>query len=237
MGLNERTELLFGSDGMEAIESLQVMIVGIGGVGSNCALSLARSGVGKLILVDYDIVSASNANRQAIAFRSTIGRKKTEVAQELIADINPAAEVVAIDRKILPEDVDWLLGQAGKPDWIIDCSDTITTKVALAKSAEELGIGYVAGMGSGNKFDPLEMEFSDIYETRICPVCKAVRKAARKEGLQRMQVLYSPEEPIGMTAEDDFARRERRNVGTVAYYPAIMGHLLASYVLRKATGR
>lgn len=239
MSFTERTELLLGEEAMVLLAQSQVLIVGIGGVGSNCAESLARAGIGKLALVDYDVISESNINRQVHAFQDTIGHRKLDEMANLVKRINPQAQVQTISEQILPEGAGRLLEEieAGdKVDMCVDTADLVTTKVALAKACQDRGIPYVAGIGSGNKRDPRKLTFADIYDTQTCAMCKAVRKVARKEGLEHMRVLYSSEEALVIPA-DDATRKARANIGTISYYPAIMGHLLAYDVIETILAR
>jgi tRNA threonylcarbamoyladenosine dehydratase len=231
MDFTERTQLLIGASKANALASARVCILGIGGVGSNCAISLARAGIGSFLLVDYDTVSVSNINRQALAFHSTVGQKKTNVLCRMILDINPNSQVDIWEKQILPSDIAVLLEKAGNVAAVIDTADLVTVKVALALECEKQGISYIAGIGSGNKLDPLQIQPADIYETYNCRMCKAVRKEARKQGLASMRVYYSPEEPLVIQANED-ARKARSNIGTISYYPAVMGHLIAADVIR-----
>ena len=227
MSFTERTELLLGPEALEVLARSQVLVVGIGGVGSNCVESLARAGIGSLVLVDYDIISESNINRQVHAFQDTIGQPKLQAMSDLVHRINPRVQVQTISQQILPEGAPGLLDDIrGKVDHCVDTADLVTTKVALAQACLKRDIPYVAALGSGNKRDPRQLVFADIYDTRTCAMCKAVRKVARKEGLEHMRVLYSPEEALVIPA-DEGTRKARGNIGTISYYPAIMGHLLA----------
>lgn len=232
MSFNERTKILIGDLGISELANSCVSVVGIGGVGSNCVESLARAGVGAFILVDYDIVSESNINRQALAFNMTIGKSKLEVMSAIIKEINPDAKIQCISMQLLPDNIDEFFNKMrAKPSYIVDTADLVTTKVALAMRAESLNIPYIAALGSGNKLDPQMLQFADIYETHTCKMCKAVRKQARKCGLEKMQVIYSPEEPLVIPA-DSKTRKARANIGTISYYPAIMGQMIASKVIR-----
>ena len=232
MSFNERTKILIGEHGISELANSCVSVVGIGGVGSNCVESLARAGIGAFILVDYDIVSESNINRQALAFNSTIGKSKLEVMSAIIKEINQGAKVQCISMQLLPDNIDEFFSRMDfAPNYIVDTADLVTTKVALAMRAESLEIPYIAALGSGNKLDPQMLQFADIYETHTCRMCKAVRKHARKCGLEKMQVIYSPEEPLVIPADNN-TRKARANIGTISYYPAIMGQMIASKVIR-----
>ena len=234
----DKTQVMIGSEGVERLSHAYVVVLGLGGVGSHCALALARAGVGRLMLVDHDVVQASNLNRQAIAFQSTLGRKKVDVAARMIADINPTCIVDARDLFVLPGNLASLFetpeGEAllPRPDFIVDCIDTVASKLALALYAQEHGLHLVSSMGAGNKFDPLLFRFDDIYDTSVCPLCKVMRKEARARGIEHLEVLYSTEKPVDRASAQGAARSERSNLGTLSYMPEAMGVLLASRVLR-----
>ena len=169
----EKLELIMGREGLARLAASTVMVLGVGGVGSNCVEALARGGVGRLVVVDHDVVQASNINRQAIAFRSTIGRKKVDVARAMVADINPSAQVEALDRFVLAEDVpDFLGAYAGRVDFFIDAIDTISAKLAVAQYADAEGLRLISSMGAANKLRPDCFRFADVYGTVNCPLCR-----------------------------------------------------------------
>lgn len=225
-----RLERLLGAGGVETLMRSRVMVIGVGGVGSNCVEALARSGIGSFVLVDPDIVQESNINRQAIAFLSTVGSPKVEVLDAMIHDIDPDARVECVRKRILPEDVSSLL-EEHLVDYCIDAQDTIMTKLALAEYCLEHDIEFISSMGAANTYNPLALAFADIYETSSCPLSRSVRKKARKMGLDRMRVLYSREVPARTEAQEGAAREERTDLGTMSYMPAIMGQTLAARVI------
>ena len=195
-GATSRLEPLYGKDGLARVQASCVAVFGLGGVGASCVEALARGGVGALVLFDPDTVQESNINRQAIAFMSTVGRRKADVMRAMVADINPAARVEAHARFVLAADVPALLdGPCAKADCIVDAIDTVSTKLALAQEAEHRGIRIVSSMGAANKVDPACLRFADLYETQNCPLCRAMRKEARKRGIRHLRVLYSCEKP------------------------------------------
>lgn len=223
----ERLERLIGREGVDRLFDAVVMIIGIGGVGSNCVEALARAGVGHLILVDPDCVQASNINRQAIAFERTIGKRKVDVMEEMIAEINPDAHVEKIAQRILPDDIYELL-DGRNLGMCIDAQDTVVTKLALAAYCEEKSLPFISSMGAANTFDPTKLEFADIYDTHACPLCRVVRKQARKDGISHMRVLYSTETPAKTQMQVGASRSDRSDLGTMSYMPAIMGQMLAA---------
>ena len=228
-----KLELIMGRAGLDRLAASTVMVLGLGGVGSNCVEALARGGVGRFVVVDHDIVQASNINRQAIAFHSTIGHKKAEVVRAMIADINPAAEVIALDKFILAEDVPAFLGEwRNSVDYVIDAIDTISAKLALAQYADAEDIRLISSMGAANKLRPECFRVADVYDTVNCPLCRIMRKEGRKRGIRSLRVLYSCEQPVDVPVKEGATRRERTNLGTASYVPPIMGHMIAGAVIR-----
>lgn len=228
-----RTELLIGEEGLQRLRHATVMILGVGGVGSHCIEALARSGVGKLILVDNDTVSLTNINRQAIAYHSTVGRYKTRVMKERIADICPQTEVITYEMFVLPENMEQIFEQ--RPDYIIDAIDTVTAKIALVEKALELDIPIISSMGTGNKLHGELFEITDISKTSVCPLCKVMRKELRARGIYHLKVVYSREKPIDVSQRTtDEEKGSRRSLpGSVSFVPPIAGLLLAGEVIRE----
>ena len=227
-----KLELIMGRDGLERLAASTVMVLGVGGVGSNCIDALARGGVGRLIVVDHDVVQASNINRQAIAFHSTIGRKKVDVARDMIADINPEAQVETLDEFVLAENVpEFLDAYVGCLDYLVDAIDTISAKLAVAQYADAHDMRLVSSMGAANKLRPDCFRFADVNDTVNCPLCRIMRKEARKRGIRRLRVLYSCEQPVAVPVREGAARRERSNLGTASFVPPIMGQMIAGEVM------
>lgn len=240
-----RTELLLGAAGMERLKSCTVAVFGIGGVGSHLAEALARSGVGRLILVDNDNVSLTNINRQSVAWHSTVGMKKTEVMKRRIADICPDTKVLTFDVFVLTDNLEALFSQAGKLDYIVDAIDTVTAKISLAVYAKEHNIPFIASMGTGNKLYPSLFEIADISETSVCPLCRVMRKELKNRGIDKMKVLYSKEQPItpDRELEEKLIREElsenssRRSIpGSISFVPPVAGLLIAGEVVRELAG-
>lgn len=231
-----RTELLIGEEGIEKLKNAVVMVLGVGGVGSHCIEALARSGVGKLILVDNDTVSLTNINRQAIAFHSTIGKYKTKVMEEQIKDICPKTEVVTYETFVLPENMDEIFGE--KPDYIVDAIDTVTAKLNLVEKAREYQIPIISSMGTGNKLHAELFEITDISKTSVCPLCKVMRRELKARGIYHLKVLYSKEKPIDVssrvTEEDKGTRRSLP--GSISFVPPVAGLLIAGEVIRDIVG-
>lgn len=231
-----KLELLMGREGLERLAAATVMVLGLGGVGSNCVEALARGGVGRLIVVDHDVVQASNINRQAIAFQSTIGQKKTEVVRGMVADINPEAHVIAHDMFVREDNVNELFDRhRGSVDYVVDAIDTVSAKLAVAQLADREHFRLISSMGAGNKLHPECFRIADISKTANCPLSRVVRKEARKRGIRHLRVLYSCEEPVRVPVREGAARRERSNLGTASFVPPIMGHMIAGEVIRTLT--
>ena len=189
-----RTELLLGKEAMNRLEGARVAVFGIGGVGGYVCEALARSGVGKLDLIDNDKVCMSNLNRQIIATRKTVGQYKTEVMKGRILDINPEAEVNIHNCFFLPDNADEFPFE--EYDYVVDAVDTVTAKIALVMKCKELDIPIISSMGAGNKLDASAFRVTDIYKTKVCPLAKVMRRELKKRGVKKLKVVYSEEEPI-----------------------------------------
>ena len=227
MSLNQfsRTELLIGKDGIEKLKNAKVAIFGIGGVGSYTVEGLARSGIGKFILVDNDIVALSNINRQIIATHKTIGMPKVEVAKQRILEINPNANVETYQKLFMPETEGILTEDI---DYIIDCVDTVTAKIELVMRANKLNIPIISCMGTGNKLDPTRFEVTDIYKTSVCPLAKVMRKELKNRGIRKLKVLYSKEEPIKIIGSTE----EKVKAGSISFVPSVAGLIIAGEVIK-----
>ncbi len=230
-----RTELLVGEEGLRRLRRASVMVFGVGGVGSHCIEALARSGVGRLCLVDNDRVSLTNINRQSIAYHSTVGQLKTKVMQERIRDIDPEIRVSTCETFVLPDNLPELLDREGKPDYIIDAVDTVSAKIALAEEAQKRGIPIISSMGTGNKLHPELFEVDDLFRTSVCPLCRVMRRELKNRGITSLKVVYSKEHPIDVsgrsTGEDP---GQRRSVpGSISFVPPAAGLLLAGEVIRE----
>lgn len=251
-----RLELVWGKAGVERLHASSVVVFGCGGVGSNCIESLARGGVGTLVIVDGDEVAPSNINRQAIAFTTTVGRRKIEVMREMVLAINPAAQVMAYDRFLLPDDAEHLLNEIadmlrGHIDYMIDAIDTVSTKLAIAAWAERAGVPLISSMGGAGKIDPTQLHICDIAQTSHDALARVMRKECRKRGIRKLEVLSSSEPPqqIGdrsklvtkesaeTGASHSCAPSQRPPLGTVSYLPPIMGQMIAGHVIRRLVER
>ena len=233
-----RTELLIGAEAEKRLRSASVMVFGVGGVGSHCIEALARCGVGKLTLIDNDRVSLTNINRQSIAYHSTVGRYKTEVMKERIRDICPDICVDTYEMFVLPDNIDALFRQTGKPDYIIDAIDTVSAKIALVELAQRENIPVISSMGTGNKLHPEMFRIADLAETRVCPLCRVMRKELKNRGILHLKVLYSEEKPVdtgGRTTGEDAGAR-RSVPGSISFVPPAAGLIIAGEVIRTLAG-
>lgn len=217
----ERTELLIGKEDLEILKQKSIIIFGVGGVGSYAAESAARCGIGKITLVDNDVVSISNINRQIIALTSTLGKPKVSVMAERIRDINPECDVTEYQCFYTKNKEIDVSGY----DYIIDAIDTVTSKLVLIEEANRLDIPVISCMGTGNKLCPEKFEISDIYKTSVCPLAKVMRRELRTRGIKKLKVLYSKEEP----------RRRAENgriPASIAFVPSVAGLMITGEMVK-----
>lgn len=232
-----RTALLIGSEGIDRLQNAKVALFGIGGVGSFTAEALIRAGVGALDLFDNDIVAPSNLNRQLIALHSTIGRYKVDAARERLLDINPNAKIGAHVLFYLPENADEV--DLSGYDYIVDCIDTVASKIELAVRAEKLRVPIIASMGTGNKLDPTTFEVADISKTSVCPLARVMRQELRKRGIEHLKVVYSreiPRTPLESEGTEKPQGSRRSTPGSISFCPSVAGLILAGEVIRDLTG-
>ncbi len=228
MGQFERTELLVGHDNIDKLQKSKIIIFGVGGVGGFVAEALARSGIGGFTLVDKDTVSESNINRQIIALHSTIGKAKVQVMKERILDINPSANVKAVECFFLPRNSNQF--DFSKYDYVIDAVDNVTAKIEIIKKSKEANVPIISSMGTGNKLNPLEFKICDISKTDTCPLARVMRKELMKRGIENVQVLFSKEKPIKTNAKD--AETGKVIPGSIAFVPSVAGLVIASKVIK-----
>ncbi|MDE7246418.1 MAG: tRNA threonylcarbamoyladenosine dehydratase [Lachnospiraceae bacterium] len=219
-----RTEILLGKKAMERLARSRVAVFGVGGVGGYVCEALARSGVGALDLIDKDKVALSNLNRQIIATQMTVGRYKTDVMRERILDINPEAQVCVHPCFFLPENADGF--PFSEYDYVVDAVDTVTAKIELVLRAQANGVPVISSMGAGNKLDASAFRVADIYETKVCPLARVMRRELKKRNVAHLKVVYSQEEPLKPTADQ---------VGSVAFVPSVAGLIIAGEVVKDLT--
>ena len=231
-----RTRFLLGDTAMEKLKNAHVAVFGLGGVGGYVVEALARSGVGRLTLVDHDKVSLSNINRQILATMDTVGMEKAEAAKARVNAINPGCEVTAICDFFGPNTRH--LFDFTKYDYVVDAIDTVTGKLALVEACKEAGTPILCSMGAGNKLDPTAFRVADIYKTSVCPLARIMRKECRKRGIENLKVVYSEEEPIecDLPADDPAWAElpEGRNAlpGSCAWVPSAVGLIIAGEVIK-----
>lgn len=220
-----RLELMFGKESVQKLKTKKVIVFGIGGVGSYVVEALARSAVGKIDLVDNDIISTSNINRQLIALNSTIGKNKTDIAKQRLLDINSELDIETYKMFFLPENKNEI--DFSKYDYIIDAIDTITSKIALVECANKYNIPIISSMGTGNKINPTMLEVSDIYKTSVCPLARVMRQELKKRNIKNLKVVYSKETPIKIQ------NTEEKNIpSSNSFVPSVCGLIIASEVIK-----
>ena len=228
-----RTEVLVGEAGIKKLFESKVAIFGLGGVGGHVCEALARGGIGNFILVDKDIVSVSNINRQIIATDDTVGRYKTEVMQERIRSINPNCNVKIYNTFYLPS-VSGIIEE--DTNYIVDAIDTVSGKIQLVIDANNMNIPIMSSMGTGNKLEPTMLEVSDIYKTSMCPLAKVMRKELKNLNIEKLKVVYSKEKPRDSKLPKEEMAEEmgskRGVVGSVSFVPSVAGLIIASEVIK-----
>ena len=232
LNIFSRAELLLGEETLHKLRSASLALFGIGGVGSFAAEALARGGVGHITLVDGDTVSITNINRQLIALHSTVGKEKTAVMAERIADISPETEVETYPVVYGAENRDLL--DFSTYDYVIDAIDTVTSKLILIEEAKKAGVPVISCMGTGNKFHPERFEVTDISKTSVCPLAKVMRKELKVRGIKNVKVVYSKEEPQKPAESPETGKRQIP--GSLSFVPPVAGLLLAGEVIRHIAG-
>lgn len=231
-----RTQLIFGEEKMNILKNARVAVFGIGGVGGYVCEALVRSGVGHFDLIDKDTVSESNLNRQIIATHKTIGRQKTEVMRERMLEINPQADVKIHNCFFLPENSDSF--SFAEYDYVVDAVDTVKAKIELILCSQRAGVPVISSMGTGNKTDPGRLKAADIYETRICPLARVMRRELKKRGVEKLKVVYSDEDPTPpgqriSSLDSGVPGTVRKDIpGSTAFVPGAAGLLIASVMIR-----
>lgn len=256
--------MLLGAEAMDKLARSRVAVFGVGGVGGYVCEALARSGVGALDLIDKDKVALSNINRQIIATRETVGREKTDVMRERILSINPKAVVRVYPCFFLPENADSFPFE--EYNYVVDAVDTVTAKIELVMCALDAGVPMISSMGAGNKLDPTAFRVADIYETKVCPLARVMRRELKKRHVAHLKVVYSEEEPIvpaegysgdfagehgaekagstsyngkagGESGEGDKNMPRRQTPGSTAFVPSVAGLIIAGEVVKDLAGR
>ena len=240
-----RTQLLLGPEAMDRLYHKKVAVFGIGGVGGYVCEALVRSGIGAFDLIDDDKVCLTNLNRQIIATRKTIGKYKTEVMRDRMLEINPDAKIEIHKCFFLPENADEFLFH--EYDYIVDAVDTVTAKIELILRAQKENVPIISAMGAGNKLDAGRLRIADIYETRVCPLARVMRRELKKRNVKSLKVVYSDEQPIRPLEDMSASCRsncicppgaqhkctERRDIpGSTSFVPAVAGLLIAGEIIK-----
>ncbi len=236
-----RTKLLMGDVALYRLRESRVAVFGLGGVGGYAVEVLARSGIGNLDLFDNDCVCPTNINRQIYALHSTVGRYKVDVAEERILDINPNCTVRKQAIFYLPTNADSI--DLSVYDYVLDCIDTIAAKTELVCRAAEVGTPIISCMGAAKKMDATAFRVTDIYETKVDPMAKVLRKKLREKGIEKLKVVYSEEVPSKQHKDTPFAgestNEEMTKIGTKrkflasnAFVPAVAGLIMGGEVVK-----
>lgn len=227
MSIYQRQELLLGREAQEKLATTHVAVCGLGGVGSFICEALSRSGVGELTLIDSDTVVESNLNRQLFALRSTVGKFKTQIAAERIADIDPSIRLHLLRDYITPDNAAALVAGC---DYICDAIDFVPGKIALMEYARQNSVPIISAMGAGRRLDPSKLRIDDISRTGNCPLARTIRRQLRQRGINEgITVCCSSETPVRQLAEPD-------TIGSVAFVPSVMGLMMAGHVIRSIAG-
>ena len=228
-----RTELLIGKENVEKLHRAKVAIFGIGGVGSYVVEALARSGIENFILIDNDVVSLTNINRQLVATHKTIGKYKVDIAKERILEINPDAKIDIRKEFFTPETEDFFDESIS---YVVDAIDTVTSKLEIIERAKKHNIPVISSMGTGNKLDPTRFEVTDITKTSVCPLAKVMRREIKARGVKNVKVVYSKEEPRVPKQEVMEEIREDSNKksipASISFVPSVAGLIIAGEVIK-----
>lgn len=223
-----RTELLIGREKLEILKKSKVIVFGIGGVGSFTVEALARCGVGKISMVDFDTIDITNVNRQIHAFRENVGLYKVDEMKKRVNSINEDIVVDTFKEKLEKENISKF--NLEQYDYIVDAIDTITSKIFLAKYAFEKNIKIISAMGAGNKMDPTRLKVSDINKTTTCPLARVLRRELKKVGVKKLKVVYYDEKSVGEKIENE--QRRKSSPSSISFMPSVMGLIIASEIVK-----
>ena len=216
-----RTEMLIGKEALDKLKNSTVAVFGIGGVGSYAVEALARAGVGKLVLIDNDLIDATNINRQLIATTNTVGKAKVDVAKERVLQINPNIDVTTYQKFFDETTKNNLVSPTYS--YIIDCIDSVDSKVDLIETAQKMNIPIISSMGTGNKLDPTKFEVADIYDTSVCPLAKVMRKKLKSRQILHLKVVFSKEE---------ITVKNSTTPSSISFVPSVAGLILAGETIK-----
>lgn len=239
-----RLKLLIGEEKLQSLHQKTVAVFGLGGVGSYVIEGLVRSGIVNFVIVDGDKVDVTNINRQIIATTKTIGRFKVDVAEERIKEINPNVKVIKYAEFVGKENENIELFDSIKNvDYIVDAIDTVSSKIRIIEFAKAHNIPVISALGTGNKLDPTKLKLADIYDTKICPLAKVMRKELKKRGITSLDVVYSEEEPIKIlddareteSSKENNDDKSVKRIGSIAYVPSVAGLFICYKIVREFT--
>ncbi|MGL6106564.1 tRNA threonylcarbamoyladenosine dehydratase [Romboutsia sp.] len=222
-----RTGLIIGEDGVDKLKNSNVIVFGVGGVGSFAAEAIARAGVGHLTIVDFDDVDITNINRQLPALHSTVGRYKVDVMKDRILDINPNINIKAVKEKYNKDTSESILVE--DYDYVVDAIDMVTSKIHLIETCKSKGLEIVSSMGMGNKLDPTKIVVTDIHKTSMCPLAKVMRKELKDRRIKKLKVVYSTEQPQEL--KQKIMTGKKITPGSVSFVPSVGGLIIASVVI------
>lgn len=222
-----RTEALIGKESLKKLQNSNIIVFGLGGVGSYVVEGLVRAGIQSICIIDKDIVDITNINRQLIADTKTIGKNKVDVQEERILKINPIVKVIKLKEFVNKDNIEELmntiLSESTHIDYVVDAIDTVSAKLEIIKYCNKNNIKIISCMGTGNKLDANKFEITDIFKTSVCPLAKVIRKELKKLNISNLTVLYSKEEPI------------KTNINTpasISFVPSVAGLLIAGKVVQ-----
>ena len=228
-----RTGRMVGQEGLDKLKDANVIVFGVGGVGSFACEALVRAGVGNITIVDFDDVDITNINRQIPALHSTIGRLKVDVMKERLLDINPDLNIKAIKKLYNAETSDEILTE--DYDYVVDAIDMVTSKIKLIETCKEKGFNIISSMGMGNKLDPTKIVVTDIYKTHTCPLAKVLRRELKDRRIKKLKVVYSTEQPREL--QERIMNGRKVTPGSISFVPSVGGLTIASVVVRELLER
>ena len=218
-----RTEGLIGKENILKLQSANIIVFGLGGVGSYVVEGLVRAGVQNICIVDKDVVDITNINRQLIATNQTVGKDKVDAEEERILQINPHAKVIKIKEFVNDSNIQKIMEAYSHTDYVVDAIDTVTSKLEIIKYCSYNNINVISSMGTGNKLDASKFEITDIFKTSVCPLAKVMRKELKKLNINSLTVLYSKEEPI---------KTDLKVPASISFVPSVAGLLIAGKVVK-----
>ncbi len=230
-----RTELVLGNENMQLLKNKKVVVLGVGGVGSFSTESLARAGVGNIVLVDKDVVDITNINRQIHATHNTVGLNKVDIMKDRILSINPNCNVITHKVFIEKDNIKDII--TSDVDYVIDAIDTVTSKLDVVEYCANNGIKLICSLGTGNKLDPTKFEVTDIYKTSVCPLAKVMRTELKKRRIKKQKVVFSTETPAKIDYPEQFKDLRKKPPASISFVPPVAGMILTSVVIRELVGK